>query len=201
VAPAQRGLLADHPGLERVPVLRVAQLPGPGAAHPRPVGGQVLDVAGPEVAGDLVQGVAAMRRVPGIADPDLIQDRGVPGLVERGRGQPGRRLQAGKLVEQLAEPQVVERGAELVEPGQLPRGFLVGHELSQQRLGVVGQPDVLAQRGQQHLGLAQQAGQLGETGRQPRRAAVGGQFPPLGQLGGGVGQRGGQLVMRLSSAP
>ncbi len=201
MAAAQRGLLADHPGLERMPVLSLAYLLGPGTAHPRPVGGQVLDVAGPEVAGDLVQGIAAMRRVPGIANPDLVQDRGVPGLVERGRGEVGRGLAAGQLVQELAEAQLVERAAELIEPGQLPGGFLVGRELGKQRPGVLGQPYVVPQHGQLPLGLGYHARQLGETRREPRRAAVGGQFLPVGELGGSVVQRRGQLFAGRLCSP
>ena len=54
--------------------------------------------------GDLVQRGAAVGRVARVADPDLVQDRGVPGVVERGRGQVAVRLPAGQLVQQRAQP-------------------------------------------------------------------------------------------------
>ncbi len=60
---AQRRLLADDPGLQRVPVLGVAQPVRPGAADPAGVGRQVRYVPDPEVAGDLVQRAAAVRGI------------------------------------------------------------------------------------------------------------------------------------------
>ena len=67
VAAAQRRLLADHPGLQRVLVDRVPQLPGPRAAHPGAVRGQVLDVASAELLGDLVEGDAVLGVVVEVA--------------------------------------------------------------------------------------------------------------------------------------
>ena len=125
VAAAQRGLLADDPGLQRVPVLRVTRHLGPGLPDPGPVRGQVLHVPVPEVVGDLVQRAAALGRVPRVADPDLVQDRGVPGVVEGGRGQVAVCLPAGQLVQQRAHPHPVEPQRQLVQPGQLPRRVLV----------------------------------------------------------------------------
>lgn len=64
VTPSQRGLLADHPRLQRVLLHRLAQLPRPRAAHTGPVGGQVLGIAATEVIGDLVKRRAAPYSAP-----------------------------------------------------------------------------------------------------------------------------------------
>ena len=103
VAAAQRRLLADDPGLQRVLVQGVAQPVGPGAAHPRPVGGQVLHVAHPEVAGDLVERVAVVGarnagRVPGSGPGSPSTRRG------RRRPRPGPVRPAGGPARPAAGP-------------------------------------------------------------------------------------------------
>ena len=196
VAAAQRGLLADDPGLQRVPVLGVTRCLGPGLADPGPVRGQVLHVPVPEVVGDLVQRVAALGRVARVTDPDLIQDRGVPGVVEGGRGQVAARLPAGQLVQQRAQPHPVEPQCQLVQPGQLPRRVLVRSQRPDHPLdralpvpgtaGLGQRRDERAQRGQLAFGLREQAGQPGVARGQPGRAGLAlAEFLPLCQLAGG----------------
>ena len=136
----------------------LAQPARPGAAHPRPVGAEVLRVVAAEVVGELVERrpFAALGRVVGIGDADVIEDRPVPRPVERGRDEigcavtrcrhgtaveaarggrvrRGRLLgdqllgrQRGDLVEQRAESKVGEPPGQLVQPGQPPRCLLVG---------------------------------------------------------------------------
>ena len=55
-----------------MPVTRFGQCIGPGAADPGPVGAQVPNIMNAEVTGDLIQGVAAVRRVSRVAHPDLV---------------------------------------------------------------------------------------------------------------------------------
>ena len=70
---AQRRLLADHPRLQRMPVLCLAQSLRPGVPDPPAVGRQILDVPAPEVAGDLVERAAALGGVAvRINDPDCV---------------------------------------------------------------------------------------------------------------------------------
>ena len=83
-----------------------------------------------------------MGRVGRVADPDLVQDRGVPGVLERRRGQVRPGLPAGQLVQQRAQAQLVEVAAQLVQPRQLPGRVLVGGQRRQPLRRVGGQPQV-----------------------------------------------------------
>ena len=180
VAAAQRGLLADHPGLQRVLGHGVPQLPGPRAADPGPVGGQVLHVAAAELLGDLVQRGAVLGAVVRVADPDLVQDRPVPGVVERARDQVrGDRVRAGRaaghLVEQRRQPELAEPAGQLVQPGQLPRGFLVGGQRGGRRVRVLVEAGQRGHRGERvHLGRGVLPGlrERRVAGRQPRLAVA-----------------------------
>jgi hypothetical protein len=80
----------------------------------------VLHIADPEVTSDLVQRGAVVGSVTGIADPDLIQDRRVPGKVESGRGEVRPGLPAGQLIQQRAEAGLGKPAAQLIKPGQFP---------------------------------------------------------------------------------
>ncbi len=119
-------------------ILRLTQPLGPGVPDPAPVGREVLHVAAAEVAGDLVERVAALGGIPRITDLDLIQDRGEPGVIEGRSGQVRAGLDAAELVEQRCQAQVVEPGGELVQPGQLPGRVLVSGQRRELACDVVG---------------------------------------------------------------
>ena len=213
MAAAQRRLLADDPGLQRVPVLGVAQPVGPGAPDPAGVSQQVLHVPVPEVTGDLIQRRAAVRGVTRVADPHPVQDGRVPRVVEHGHSQSGPGLPAGQFIQQLAEAQLGETRPELIQPGQLPRGVLVRGQLGELSRGVLGQRDVATQQAELGGAVRAEFGQLRIAVRQPGQAGAGAQLAPLGQLAGGgrgapgqlfpgrLGRPGGQRAGLLAQRP
>ena len=64
MAATQRGLLADDPGLQGMPVAGLQEGLCPCPADSRAVGREVLDVVDPEVPRDLVECLAAVGCVP-----------------------------------------------------------------------------------------------------------------------------------------
>ncbi len=84
-------------------------------------------------------------------------------MVEGGDGHVRVRLATGQLVQQRAEADVIEPDAELIEPRQLPCRVLVRGQGREQRLGLVRNPDVGAQRGELPLALRAETLQLAET--------------------------------------
>src|SRR5579863_2748616 len=104
-----------------MPVARLGQRLGPGTADPGGVGRQVLDVVGTEITGDLVECRAAVRRVPAVAHSYLVEDGGVPGMVEGGGNEPRLRGTLSEFVKQRAQAQLGKSGAQLVQTRQLPR--------------------------------------------------------------------------------
>src|SRR5712692_7460328 len=91
-------------------------------------------------------------------------------------------------------PMSSNRMPELIEPRQLPCRVLVRGQGREQRLGLVRNPDVGAQRGELPLALRAETLQLAETGRQSRQPIVGAEFLPLRELPGCLVQAGGQLL-------
>jgi len=113
---------------------------------PQAVRHQVLHVALAEVARDFVERRVGLGRVPRVVDFDLIEDRGVPRVIECLRSLIRSGLAPAKLVEQRRKAQLVESRRQLVQPRQPPRRVLVGRQRCELPGEVIGrQPDAGAQ--------------------------------------------------------